>query len=104
MKTTDVAVVGGGLGRLAVAALLARGGRKVVLFEKARHLGGRAHTTHQEGYHLNLGPHALYLGGAAAGVLGGVGGGAGGGGEGRGGGGCRWGGRGRGCWGGWDCR
>ncbi|ATB43802.1 amine oxidase flavin-containing [Cystobacter fuscus] len=70
MKTTDVAVVGGGLGGLAVATLLARGGRRVVLFEKARHLGGRAHTTHQEGYHLNLGPHALYMAGAAARVLG----------------------------------
>jgi phytoene dehydrogenase-like protein len=70
MKTTDVAVVGGGLGGLAVAALLARGGRRVVLFEKARHLGGRAHTTLQEGYHFNLGPHALYLAGAAARVLG----------------------------------
>ncbi|WP_375769654.1 FAD-dependent oxidoreductase [Archangium gephyra] len=71
MKTkTDVAVVGGGLGGLAVATLLARGGRKVTLFEKSRHLGGRAHTTEVEGYHFNLGPHALYLEGAAARVLG----------------------------------
>ncbi len=69
-KTTDVAVVGGGLGGLAVAALLARGGRKVTLFEKSRHLGGRAQTTEVEGYQFNLGPHALYLGGAAARVLG----------------------------------
>ncbi|ATB27295.1 phytoene desaturase family protein [Melittangium boletus] len=69
MKATDVVVVGGGLGGLAVAALLARGGRRVVLFEKARHLGGRAHTTSQEGYHFNLGPHALFLAGAAARVL-----------------------------------
>ncbi|HYO57984.1 phytoene desaturase family protein [Archangium sp.] len=69
-KTTDVAVVGGGLGGLAAAAMLARGGRRVTLFEKSRHLGGRAHTTEVEGYHFNLGPHALYLGGAAARVLG----------------------------------
>ena len=72
-QKTDVVVVGGGLGGLAVAALLARGGRKVTLFEKSRHLGGRAHTTEVEGYHFNLGPHALYLGGAAARVLGGLG-------------------------------
>ncbi|QRN97110.1 NAD(P)/FAD-dependent oxidoreductase [Archangium violaceum] len=72
-KTTDVAVVGGGMGGLAVAALLARGGRKVTLFEKSRQLGGRARTTEVEGYQFNLGPHALYLGGAAARVLGGLG-------------------------------
>ncbi|WNG32549.1 NAD(P)-binding protein [Archangium violaceum] len=65
-KTTDVAVVGGGL---AVAALLARGGKRVTLFEKSKHLGGRAHTTEVEGYQLNLGPHALYLGGAVVRVL-----------------------------------
>ncbi len=69
-KKTDVVVVGGGLGGLAVAVLLARGGRKVTLLEKSKHLGGRAHTTEVEGYHFNLGPHALYLGGAAARVLG----------------------------------
>jgi phytoene dehydrogenase-like protein len=69
-KKTDVVVVGGGLGGLAVAAMLARGGRKVTLLEKSKHLGGRAHTTEVEGYHFNLGPHALYLGGAAARVLG----------------------------------
>ncbi|PTL84850.1 NAD(P)/FAD-dependent oxidoreductase [Vitiosangium sp. GDMCC 1.1324] len=69
-KTTDVAVVGGGLGGLAVAALLARGGRRVTLFEKSKQLGGRAHTTEVEGYHFNLGPHALYQGGPAVRVLG----------------------------------
>ncbi|KFA91633.1 phytoene desaturase family protein [Archangium violaceum] len=69
-KKTDVVVVGGGLGGLAVAVLLARGGKKVTLLEKSKHLGGRAHTTEVEGYHFNLGPHALYLGGAAGRVLG----------------------------------
>ncbi|WP_434381527.1 FAD-dependent oxidoreductase [Melittangium boletus] len=71
MKTTDVLVVGGGLGGLAVAALLAREGRRVVLCEKSRHLGGRAQTTQEADYHFNLGPHALFLAGAAARVLGG---------------------------------
>src|SRR5690349_17091108 len=69
-KKTDVVVVGGGLGGLAVAVLLARGGKKVTVLEKSKHLGGRAHTTEVEGYHINLGPHALYLGGAAGRVLG----------------------------------
>ncbi|MFY0562825.1 phytoene desaturase family protein [Archangium lansingense] len=68
-KKTDVVVVGGGLGGLVVAVMLARGGRKVTLLEKSRHLGGRAHTTEVEGYRFNLGPHALYLGGAAVRVV-----------------------------------
>ncbi len=61
----DVAVVGGGLGGLATAALLAREGRSVVLFERARAVGGRAMTTSEDGFLLNLGPHALYGDGAA---------------------------------------
>lgn len=66
---TDVAVVGGGLGGLATAALLAREGRSVVLFERARAVGGRATTTAEHGFLLNLGPHALYGDGAAIHVL-----------------------------------
>ncbi|MFP2924333.1 phytoene desaturase family protein [Pyxidicoccus sp. 3LG] len=69
MQATRVAVVGGGVGGLAVAALLARGGCEVTLYERAKHFGGRAQTTGVEGFRFNLGPHALYLGGAAARVL-----------------------------------
>ena len=69
MQATRVAVVGGGVGGLAVAALLARGGHAVTLYERAKHLGGRAQTAEVEGFRFNLGPHALYVAGAAARVL-----------------------------------
>jgi NAD(P)-binding Rossmann-like domain len=64
----NVTVVGGGPGGLAVATLLARGGRRVKLLERAS-LGGRAQTATLEQCLVNLGPHALYRGGAARRVL-----------------------------------
>ena len=68
-RPVDVAIVGGGLSGLAAAVLAARAGRSVVLFEKARELGGRASTQSRAGFSLNLGPHALYRGGAGMRVL-----------------------------------
>lgn len=65
----DVIVVGGGLAGLAAATYLARGGRRVTVLERSRFPGGRARTTNASGFHLNLGPHALYAGGAGARVL-----------------------------------
>ncbi len=60
----DVAVVGGGLAGLSAGLRLARGGRRVAVFEKSSDLGGRARTQVRDGFRLNLGPHAVYLGGA----------------------------------------
>ena len=65
----SIVVVGGGLAGLATAALLARDGGQVTLLERAAELGGRAQTTHAGGFHLNLGPHALYRGGEGVRVL-----------------------------------
>ena len=65
----DVIVVGGGLAGLTAAAYLGRAGRRVTLFERGAQLGGRARVQQRAGFHLNLGPHALYLGGAGAGIL-----------------------------------
>jgi phytoene dehydrogenase-like protein len=63
-------VVGGGLAGLAAATLLRRAGREVDLVERAPTFGGRARTQVRDGFRLNFGPHALYLQGAAASVLG----------------------------------
>ncbi len=66
MKTeTDVVVIGGGLAGLTAATFLARAGRRVVVLERASHLGGRARTQEREGFFFNEGPHALYRGGPA---------------------------------------
>jgi phytoene dehydrogenase-like protein len=66
---SDVIIVGGGLAGLAAAALLARAGRSVTLFEKAPAVGGRAMTETREGFRFNLGPHALYCAGRSVQVL-----------------------------------
>jgi phytoene dehydrogenase-like protein len=64
----NVVIVGGGIAGLAASIYLARGGRTVTIFEKNRHLGGRAITHLRHGYRFNLGPHAVYRSGAGAGV------------------------------------
>ncbi|MEK6323567.1 MAG: FAD-dependent oxidoreductase [Acidobacteriota bacterium] len=65
----DVLVVGGGLAGLAAATLIARSGKTVRLFEQSHALGGRAQTKQQDGFYLNIGPHALYRGGRGIEVL-----------------------------------
>ena len=62
-------VAGGGLAGLTAANALAGEGREVVLLEQSEHLGGRAATQRDQGYFLNLGPHALQNGGVAAQTL-----------------------------------
>lgn len=61
----DVCVVGGGLAGLVAAAHAARAGADVILLERSPDLGGRARSRCTGGCTLNLGPHALYRGGAA---------------------------------------
>ena len=62
-------VVGGGLAGLTAGAVLARSGRPVTVLEAAAHIGGRARTRTHDGFSFNLGPHAVYKGGAGVRVL-----------------------------------
>ncbi len=66
----DVIVIGGGVAGLAAASFLAMQGKSVRLLEQSHALGGRARTKQQDGFYLNIGPHALYRGGRGLEVLG----------------------------------
>ncbi len=59
---TDVLVIGGGIAGLCAAAEVANAGHGVEVLD-AHAIGGRARTTDVGGYLLNVGPHAVYLGG-----------------------------------------
>lgn len=65
----DIVIVGGGLAGLTAAAILARAGREVRLLERHTTIGGRAETQELNGFHLNLGAHAFFLGGPAERIL-----------------------------------
>ena len=66
---SDVHVIGGGLAGLTAAAFAARAGYSVTVHESRNRLGGRATTDDHAGFRFNQGPHALYRGGMAEGVL-----------------------------------
>lgn len=56
-----IAVIGGGLGGMAAAGLMARRGHEVVLFEATERLGGKAASFQEEGMTLDLGPTLLAM-------------------------------------------
>jgi phytoene dehydrogenase-like protein len=60
---SEITVIGGGLAGLAAAITCAERGSDVTLFEARQQLGGRARSTGGS-YKANLGPHAIYAGGA----------------------------------------
>jgi phytoene desaturase len=61
VRPRRVAVIGGGLGGLTAAGVLARAGIEVVLFEASDRLGGKATTLAAEGLRLDLGPTLLTM-------------------------------------------
>ncbi len=60
-ETTDVVVIGSGIGGLCCAALLAHYGKKVTVCESHTLLGGAAHGFEREGHRFDSGP-SLYSG------------------------------------------
>ena len=67
--SAEVIVVGAGIAGLTAAAFVARGGRSVQVIEARNQPGGQARSDDRDGFALNLGPHALYNGGAGFAVL-----------------------------------
>ncbi|MDQ0060476.1 phytoene desaturase family protein [Paenibacillus harenae] len=65
----DAAVIGGGLTGLTAAVYLAKAGKSVIVLEKEKQLGGLAQTTKVNEALFNLGPRAMYEGGAALRIL-----------------------------------
>lgn len=64
-----IVVAGAGLAGLIAAAELVRGGARVTVLDGAGHAGGRAHTTEDDGFLRNLGPHAVFRRGELASTL-----------------------------------
>lgn len=54
-------VIGGGLGGLSAAIMLAQSGMKVSLYEKNAHLGGKLNRLEKEGFGFDLGPSILTM-------------------------------------------
>jgi phytoene dehydrogenase-like protein len=61
-NSSDVVVIGGGIGGLASALALARTGKRVTVLESGARFGGRGASDLESGFVINQGPHALYEG------------------------------------------
>ena len=57
--TDRIGIIGGGLGGLASACVLAARGYKVALFEKSAWLGGKAAVLNEAGFRFDMGPTIL---------------------------------------------
>ena len=59
MKKYDVIVVGAGISGLLAALTLSKHGKKVLILEKRRHLGGNCNSYMVDGYQVDTGAHAI---------------------------------------------
>ncbi|MCE9531861.1 MAG: phytoene desaturase [Planctomycetes bacterium] len=59
--SSRVGIIGGGLGGLATACVLAARGHQVTLFEKSAWLGGKAAILEESGYRFDMGPTILTI-------------------------------------------
>src|ERR671911_3165545 len=59
MSGRSVAVIGGGLGGLAAACVLAARGHRPTLFDKNGWVGGKAAVLHEGGFRFDMGPTIL---------------------------------------------
>ena len=59
MKKYDVIVVGAGVSGLLAALTLSKHGKKVLVLEKKKHLGGNCNSYMVEGYQVDTGVHAI---------------------------------------------
>ncbi|MGB9131623.1 MAG: NAD(P)/FAD-dependent oxidoreductase [Methanosarcina sp.] len=59
MKKYDVIVVGAGVSGLLAALTLSKHGKKVLVLEKRRHLGGNCNSYIVDGYQVDTGAHAI---------------------------------------------
>ena len=59
MKKYDVIVVGAGVSGLLAALTLSKHGKKVLVLEKSRHLGGNCSSYIVDGYQVDTGAHAI---------------------------------------------
>lgn len=61
MKKYDFAIIGGGIGGLIIAQILSKNGKKIILLEKGKHLGGAIQGFVRHGVTFDTGAH--YIGG-----------------------------------------
>ncbi|PGZ98567.1 dehydrogenase [Bacillus pseudomycoides] len=62
MTKYEVAIVGGGIAGLMAAIYAAKAGKRTIVLEQQKQLGGKAITNKKQGVYFNLGGHALYKG------------------------------------------